>query len=57
MDSVTLQKVKCGVRFLHTFFYFTLQKKGKCGFFKTYVSILRNCVYARECIKVFFYLT
>ena len=57
MDSVRLRKVKCGVRFLHTFFYFTLKKKGKCGFFYFHFSILRICLYAREFIHVIFYLT
>ena len=61
MDSVRLPKGKCGVRFSHTFFYSTLQKKGKCGFFETHFhfSILCICIYARmyEYTYVYFYLT
>ena len=59
MDSVRVRKVKCGVRSLHTFFYSTLQQKGKMRIFKIHFNflILRICVYAPECNYVFFYLT
>ena len=39
MDSVRLWKVKCGVRSLHTFFYFTLQRKGKMRVFHLHFCV------------------